>query len=298
MTAATLTLTCPSKLNLFLHITGRRPDGYHELQTLFQLLDHGDRMRFTPRDDGRLALACNEPELAGHDNLALRAARLLRERSHHPGGASIELDKRIAAGAGLGGGSANAAATLLALNHLWQLEWSLDALASLALELGADVPVFVHGHSAWAEGIGERLEPVTLPGDTYYLVLVPACRVSTGTIFSHRQLTRNAAAIRMTDFLAGCSRNDCQELVRRLHPEVDAALDWLARWTEPRLTGTGAGIFGAFTSRREAESVLARLPEYRDGFLEGTTGFVARGISRWSPEGLAASPSGVHTDTG
>lgn len=281
MNRAAVTLDCPSKLNLFLHVTGRRENGYHELQTLFQLLDHGDRMRFRLREDAELALECNRPELSGPDNLALRAARLLREHTGCRQGADITLYKRVPAGAGLGGGSANAAATLLALNRLWEAGLGREDLARLGLALGADVPVFVHGRTAWAKGVGEQLEPVTLPGPRWYLVLVPDCHVATGAVFSHRELTRGTSAIRMSAFLAGCSRNDCQDLVRRLYPRVDAAFRWLEPWAEPRLTGTGAGVFATFSAPGEAKAVLARLPEEEDGLLAGISGFVAAGIDHW-----------------
>lgn len=298
MSLAELSLDCPSKLNLFLHITGRRADGYHELQTLFQLLDHGDRMRFARREDTELRLSCDRAELAGENNLALRAARLLREHSGCRDGADIELNKRIPAGAGLGGGSANAAATLLALNRLWKTGLSRAELARLGLMLGADVPVFVHGRTAWAEGIGEKLEPVSLPGQRWYLVLVPDCHVATATVFRHRELTRNASAIRMSAFLAGCSRNDCQDLVRRLYPPVDAVFTWLERWARPRLTGTGAGVFAGFSGPEEAQAVLARLPEDSTGLLAGTTGFVAAGISQWQHAPDVLPQAGEDAGTG
>jgi len=269
----------PAKLNLFLHITGRREDGYHLLQTVFQLLDHGDLLRFAPRDDGQLRLRCNRGELEHEQNLVLRAAQALQAACHCSLGADIELDKRLPAGAGLGGGSSNAATTLLALNHLWQTGLDRSTLASIGLRLGADVPVFVRGHSAWAEGVGEQLTPVNLP-DRWYLVLTPAVEVSTATIFSHRELTRSGSAITMRTFLNGHSRNDCEALVRRLYPQVDAALNWLAHFAEARMTGTGASVFAAFDRQEEAESVLARLAEASTGLLSGIEAFVARGINK------------------
>lgn len=269
----------PAKLNLFLHITGRREDGYHLLQTVFQLLDHGDLLRFAPRDDGQLRLRCNRGELEHEQNLVLGAAQALQAACHCSLGADIELDKRLPAGAGLGGGSSNAATTLLALNHLWQTGLDRSTLASIGLRLGADVPVFVRGHSAWAEGVGEQLTPVNLPG-RWYLVLTPAVEVSTATIFSHRELTRSGSAITMRTFLNGHSRNDCEALVRRLYPQVDAALNWLAHFAEARMTGTGASVFAAFDRQEEAESVLARLAEASTGLLSGIEAFVARGINK------------------
>ena len=204
-------LLSPAKLNLFLHITGRRPDGYHELQTLFQLLDWGDILTFTPNESGEVTLDGDDIGIPDHENLILRAASTLRRNTL---GAAISLQKRIPAGAGLGGGSSNAATTLLALNHLWRLNLPNEHLREMGAALGADVPVFVGARSAWAEGIGEILSPVTLPR-RWYLILVPGCHVSTGQIFSHRQLTRNSKPIKMAAFFEGDSRNDCQNLVRR-----------------------------------------------------------------------------------
>lgn len=277
-----LTALCPAKLNLFLHVTGRRPDGYHELQTVFQLLDYGDSMQFRTRDDGELHLQCSDRRLEGEDNLALKAARALRDMAGRPElGADIFLEKRIPAGAGLGGGSSNAATTLLALNRLWSLELDRTALAEAGLRLGADVPVFVHGRSAWASGIGEQLSPVTLPA-RWFVVLTPPCHVSTAAIFSHRELTRNGSAIKMAAFLAGHSRNDCESLVRRLYPAVDSALSELGRrgQCEARMTGTGASVFAAFGEQARANAVLRQVMGHADGLLEGLQGFVARGIDR------------------
>jgi len=252
----TLTLLSPAKLNLFLHIIGRRPDGYHELQTLFQLLDWGDLMAFTANDSGAIRIQCQGLDIPLEDNLIYRAARLLQEGSR---GVVITLDKRVPTGAGLGGGSSNAATTLLALNRLWRLGRSRAELQALGASLGADVPVFVAGHSAWAEGIGEILEPLELP-PRWYVIITPACHVPTGQIFSHLELTRNTSPIKMAAFFEGYSRNDCQALVRRLYPEVDAALDWLQEFAPARLTGTGASVFAGFESEAEARRVLGQLP--------------------------------------
>lgn len=281
MTSAntTLTLPAPAKLNLFLHITGRRSDGYHNLQTLFQLLDHGDTLTFRRRDDGQLHVSCTDPSLNNADNLVMQAARLLQQTLQCPAGADIHLDKHIPAGAGLGGGSSDAATTLVALNRLWQGGLTRADLAALGLQLGADVPVFVMGHSAWAEGIGEELEPVTLD-EQFFVVLTPACHVTTATIFSHQQLTRDSTAIKMCAFLAGQSRNDCEALVRKLYPAVDAALTWLSRFAPARMTGTGSSVFAAFSDEAQARAVLAQLPAMISGPLTGIRGFVARGINR------------------
>jgi len=269
----------PAKLNLFLHVLGRRADGYHQLQTVFQLLDHGDRLQFAVSNDHHITLHCNHPELANDDNLIVRAASALRQYTGVEHGVHITLDKQLPAGAGLGGGSSNAATTLLALDRLWQTGLDVDTLASLGLQLGADVPVFVHRCSAWAEGIGEQLTPIQLP-ERWFLVLTPAVHVTTGEIFSHRELTRNGSAIKMHGFLTGHSRNDCEPLVRRLYPQVDAALNWLAQYAPARMTGTGASVFAAFDDQAQAQSVLEALPESAQGALSGVTGFVARGVNR------------------
>lgn len=278
MSLSQLTLPAPAKLNLFLHITGRRADGYHLLQTVFQLLDYGDELKFSLRDDNQITLNCDSTELATDDNLVLRAANLLREHTGATQGVDIELIKRIPTGAGLGGGSSDAATTLLALNALWQCQLERDALATLGLRLGADVPVFVHGKSAWAEGVGELLQPVSLPA-LYYLVLSPACHVSTATIFSHQQLTRDTRAIKMAAFLAGQSKNDCEMLVRMLYPEVNAALEWLGQFAQARMTGTGSSIFASFSDEASAREVLRQLPSDQHGHLRNISGFVARGVN-------------------
>jgi 4-diphosphocytidyl-2-C-methyl-D-erythritol kinase len=280
----TLTLPAPAKLNLFLHVTGRRNDGYHNLQTLFQLLDYGDTLHFNLRNDGQLHFSCTDTALGNDDNLVMRAARLLQQTLRqqtlqNPAGANIQLNKRIPAGAGLGGGSSDAATTLVALNHLWQGNLSRNDLASLGLKLGADVPVFVMGHSAWAEGIGEELEPVVL-AEQFFIVLTPACHVATATIFSHQQLTRDSTAIKMCAFLAGQSRNDCETLVRNLYPAVDAALTWLSGFAPARMTGTGSSVFAAFSEEAQARAVLEKLPVGIDGPLAGISGFVARGVNK------------------
>lgn len=275
----TITLPAPAKLNLFLHITGRRSDGYHNLQTLFQLLDHGDTLRFRMRDDEQLNFSCTDTTLETAENLVMRAARLLQQTLNYPAGVDIHLDKHIPAGAGLGGGSSDAATTLVALNRLWQGGLTREQLASLGLQLGADVPVFVMGHNAWAEGIGEELKPVTL-AEQFFVVLTPACHVTTATIFSHQQLTRDSTAIKMCAFLAGQSRNDCEALVRKLYPAVDAALTWLSGFAPARMTGTGSSVFAAFSEETQARAVLAQLPAEISGPLAGIKGFVARGINR------------------
>ena len=260
-----ISISAPAKLNLFLHILGRRPDGYHELQSVFALINYCDDLQFNSNDDGGITLNCDTQELTGDDNLILRAAHALQRHTGCTQGADITLAKRIPMGAGLGGGSSDAASTLIALNQLWQLELSLEELAQIGLSLGADVPIFVFGRCAWAEGIGEKLTPVTLPLK-WYLVINPQCHVSTSEIFSHQELTRNTTAIKMAAFLAGQTRNDCENLVRKLYPAVKQVIDWLGEKAEARMTGTGASVFAAFDSEAEAQAVLDTLPAHWKGF--------------------------------
>ncbi|WP_410952041.1 4-(cytidine 5'-diphospho)-2-C-methyl-D-erythritol kinase [Pseudomonas sp. S1(2024)] len=262
----TLTLPAPAKLNLWLHIIGRRADGYHELETVFQFLEHGDELSFAVRDDGVIRLH-TEIEAVPHDsNLIVRAARKLQEQSGTTLGADIWLTKVLPMGGGIGGGSSDAATTLLALAHLWQLDWDEDRLAALGLSLGADVPVFVRGHAAFAQGVGEQLTPVD-PEEPWYVVLVPQVSVSTVEIFSHPQLTRDSLPLKMRPVPEGNSRNDCQPVVEQSYPEVRNALNSLGKFTEARLTGTGSCVFGAFPSKAEADKVLALLSATQTGFV-------------------------------
>jgi 4-diphosphocytidyl-2-C-methyl-D-erythritol kinase len=266
----------PAKLNLFLHILGRREDGYHELQTVFQLLDFGDQMAFEVSNNGILSLHLSFSDGIGNDtpldnNLVTKAAVLLRLEAGNPLlGASISLNKRLPSGAGLGGGSSNAATCLAALNRLWRLNLSTDKLCEIGVKLGADVPVFIRGKSAWAEGIGEKLSPVEL-GSSWYLVVSPKCSVSTVEVFCHEHLTRHSQAIKMADFLAGSTRNDCEAVTRKLHPEVDQAFEILANFADFRMTGTGSSLFASFDSEAAAKKVLNALPD-------NLPGFVAKGI--------------------
>lgn len=255
----TLILPAPAKLNLFLHITGRRADGYHELQTLFQFLDHGDTLGFRVREDGEIRL---HGEIAGvpHDsNLIVRAARLLQQASATPLGADLWLDKRLPMGGGIGGGSSDAATTLLGLDHLWQLNLGLDRLAELGLRLGADVPVFVRGRAAFAEGVGERLTPLDLD-EPWFLVAVPQVSVSTAEIFSAPELTRNTPIIKVCGLPEGGGHNDCQPVVEARYPEVRNALNLLNKFVHARMTGTGACVFGSFPNRSDADKVSRQLP--------------------------------------
>ncbi|WP_236185312.1 4-(cytidine 5'-diphospho)-2-C-methyl-D-erythritol kinase [Pseudomonas juntendi] len=262
----TLTLPAPAKLNLWLHIIGRRADGYHELETVFQFLDHGDELHFALRDDGVIQLHTPIEAVPHDSNLIVRAARKLQAQSGTPLGADIWLTKALPMGGGIGGGSSDAATTLLALAHLWQLDWDEDRLAALGLSLGADVPVFVRGHAAFAQGVGEQLTPVD-PEEPWYVVLVPQVSVSTAEIFSHPQLTRDSLPLKMRPVPKGNSRNDCQPVVEQNYPEVRNALNSLGKFTEARLTGTGSCVFGAFPSKAEADKVLALLSATQTGFV-------------------------------
>lgn len=267
-----LRLPAPAKLNLFLHITGRRADGYHTLQTLFQLLDYGDELGFAARADGELRLLDPLPGVPDDDNLVLRAAHALRRATGCALGADIALLKRLPAGGGLGGGSSDAATALLGLNQVWGLGLDLDTLAAIGLQLGADVPVFVRGRSAWAEGIGEQLTPVDLDF-AWYLVLCPDCQVATAKIFAHRELTRGALPITIRAFLGQGGENHCQPVVEKLYPGVKRARLWLDNFSPARMTGTGACVFARFDSEARARAVLVKKPEMWQGF-------VARGVNQ------------------
>ncbi|SEK57830.1 4-(cytidine 5'-diphospho)-2-C-methyl-D-erythritol kinase [Halomonas daqiaonensis] len=270
-----LVLPAPAKLNRMLHIIRRRPDGYHELQTLFQFLDVGDTLTLRAREDGEIRLLPHLPGVEPEDNLIVRAARLLQAESDCRLGADIHLDKRLPLGGGLGGGSSDAATTLLGLDTIWGIGLSLERLAELGLTLGADVPVFVHGRSAWAEGIGERLTPVAL--DTpWFVVIHPGVTVSTSAVFKAPQLTRHTPPITMARALQGGAAswsNDCEPTVRTLYPEVAHALDWLASRAAAMLTGTGACVFGRLGSEAQAEQLLVEVPE-------GWQAFKACGLNR------------------
>jgi 4-diphosphocytidyl-2-C-methyl-D-erythritol kinase len=262
----------PAKLNLFLHILGRRDDGYHDLQTAFQFLDFGDELHIEPTEDGRIRRPAGLEGLAEKDDLVVSAARLLQSETGVSAGAEITVDKRIPAGAGLGGGSSDAATTLVALNALWSTGLSRDDLAALGAGLGADVPVFVAGRAAWAEGIGELLTPVDFP-EPWYAVIYPGMSVATSNVFDDPELTRNSAPITISRFIRSGGRNDCTRVVRKRYAEVGRALDWLGRQGNARLTGTGASVFAEFESEDEAREVLRGLPG-------AWCGFVTRGLNR------------------
>lgn len=256
----------PAKLNLFLHITGRRADGFHLLQTVFQFLDYGDALHFTLRDTGMVRRISDLPGVDAEADLVVRAARLLQMETGCRQGADIGVDKHLPLGGGLGGGSSDAATTLVALNALWRLGLTTEQLAELGLSLGADVPVFVHGRAAWAEGVGEKLQAVDLP-EPWYLVLVPSVSVATGAVFGASELTRDCQPITIRDFLAGMGGNVCESVVRARFPAVAEALDWLGQFAPARMTGTGCCVFAAFAAESEARMVAAQLPAAWRGFV-------------------------------
>ncbi len=260
----------PAKLNLFLHILGRRPDGYHELQSCFQFVDLADELTFQVRRDGRIRRLGGLAEVPEDSDLVVRAARSLQRAAGCELGADIGVVKRIPAGAGLGGGSSDAATTLVALNRLWGLGWPASRLAALGLTLGADVPVFVHGRAAFAEGVGERLTPLygqDAPLETNYLILKPKVSVSTADVFRDPELTRNTPAITIHGFLASGGRNDCTEVVRRRYAEVAFALDTLSQFGDARLTGTGACVFLACETQERGREIAGRLPPVFEAFV-------------------------------
>ncbi len=270
----------PAKLNLFLHVVGRRPDGYHLLQSVFTLIDHGDRVRLRVREDGRIARVHDLPGVPAESDLTVRAARLLQRLSGTPLGADIEVEKRIPLGAGLGGGSSDAATVLLALDRLWGTGLGPEGLRQHAAALGADVPFFLFGRSAWVEGIGERLAAVELP-ERWYLVLVPPVAVPTAAAFAAPELTRDTEPLKMEDFSAHLPddldssrlRNDLEPVVTARYPAVREHLEWLRERARARMTGSGGCVFAAFASRGQAEAVHGRLPETMHGFI-------ARGLTR------------------
>ena len=267
----------PAKVNLFLHVVGRRADGYHLLQTAFRFIDYGDELGFTVRDDGVVRRVTDLAGVPAEADLCVRAARLLKYRARSRLGADIELVKRLPMGSGLGGGSSDAATTLIALNRLWQIGFARAQLQDLALELGADVPVFVFGRNAFAEGVGERLAALHLP-PAWYLVLLPETAVSTAEIFSAPELTRNTNAITIAAFSVGQGRNDLEPVVCRRYPQVARHLEWLRQYGDARMTGSGACVFCGFETEAHAQRLLSVLPA-------DMRGFVARGLDRhplWS----------------
>ncbi|HEX7954747.1 MAG TPA: 4-(cytidine 5'-diphospho)-2-C-methyl-D-erythritol kinase [Burkholderiales bacterium] len=270
MSTASGVFPAPAKLNLFLHVVGRRGDGYHLLQTAFRFIDFGDELTISERADGDIRRTTPLPGVAPDQDLTVRAARALQRETGCSKGADIGLLKRVPLGGGLGGGSSDAATTLIALNRLWGTGLSRQRLQQLGLQLGADVPVFVFGKNAFAEGVGERLQPLQLP-PAWYLVLVPELAVSTAEIFSDAELTRNTNAITIAAFSVGHGRNDLEPVVCRRYPQVARHLEWLRRYGDARMTGSGACVFCAFGSEAQARQVLSQLPADMHGF-------VARGL--------------------
>ena len=267
----------PAKLNLFLYITGRRADGYHNLQTLFQFLDFGDTLEITPDRSGTITLLTPLDGVADADNLIVRAAQALKQAAAERGtlsadaGAQIALEKRLPMGGGLGGGSSDAATVLVALNHLWQTALSVDELAAIGVKLGADVPVFVRGHAAFAEGVGEQLQPAN-PEEKWYVVAHPGVSIATPDIFRDPELTRDSPIRTLDELLQLPFHNDCEAVARKRFREVDALLSWLLEYAPSRLTGTGACVFAEFSSEPAARQVLELAPKW-------IRGFVARGLN-------------------
>lgn len=279
MTTAAGVFPAPAKLNLFLHVVGRRKDGYHLLQTAFRFIDYGDELSFSVRADGLIRRTTALEGVPAEQDLSVRAAQALQRETGCREGADIGIVKRLPMGGGLGGGSSDAATTLIALNRLWRTGLTRDRLQQLALTLGADVPVFVFGKNAFAEGIGERLQALQLPS-AWYLILVPELAVSTAEIFSAAELTRNTNAITIAPFSVGQGRNDLEPVVCRRYPQVARHLEWLRRYGDARMTGSGACVFCAFDSEEQARRVLSELPA-------DMRGFVARGLDRhplWSED--------------
>lgn len=264
-----ISISAPAKLNLFLHITGQREDGYHLLQTVFQFLDYSDTIKLDCREDGQIVRVSDLAGVAAADDLVVKAAKLLQTHCDSQLGVDISVDKVLPMGGGLGGGSSNAASVLVALNQLWACGLSQQELMELGVQLGADVPVFIFAQSAWAEGVGEELKPIDLP-EKWFLVLKPQINVSTAEVFANSQLRRDCSTITIRDFLAGQTENVCEKPVREMYPEVDQALTELARYCDngqSRLTGTGACVFAAFDNREKAEKALSELSEKWDGFV-------------------------------
>ncbi len=256
----------PAKINLFLHISGQRDDSYHLLQTAFQFLDYGDVLQFGVHDNPSISLSTAIDGVDDEDNLIIRAARALQASANIQQGVNITIEKRLPIGGGLGGGSSNAATTLLALNQLWQCHLSKTELAQLGLTLGADVPIFLHGEAAWAEGVGEQLSPIS-PPEPWYAVIAPDCHVSTAEVFSSQELTRDCEPITISRFLSGEGRNICEDVVTKLYPQVSEALSWLGQYGKARMTGTGACIFASFDSRAQAQQVITAIPAHWQGFV-------------------------------
>ncbi|MDF1581960.1 MAG: 4-(cytidine 5'-diphospho)-2-C-methyl-D-erythritol kinase [Methyloprofundus sp.] len=258
--------SAPAKLNLMLRIVGQREDGYHLLQTVFQIIDIDDGLVFHKTNDGRVRLQKEIPGVQEADDLAVRAANILKDETGYQGGVCIDIEKNLPMGGGLGGGSSDAATVLVVLNQLWQLGLSKQRLMELGLKLGADVPVFVNGASVWAEGIGEQLTEINLP-ESWFVIVKPDCHVDTGEIFSTKGLTRDSKSIKISEFQSGQDRNDCQEVVENLHSEVKETLIELSQYGDSRLTGTGACVFVQFNDKLSAQQVYNKLNSKREVYL-------------------------------
>jgi 4-diphosphocytidyl-2-C-methyl-D-erythritol kinase len=272
MTAQFQTFPAPAKVNLFLHITGRRADGYHLLQSVFRLIDKSDVLHLRPTADGIIQRVQDVPGVPEENDLCVRAARLLQKHADCRQGVEIRLEKNLPMGGGLGGGSSDAATVLLALNRLWNLNFPRQELLALGLQLGADVPVFIFGNNAWAEGVGEQLQAIPLP-DAWYVVLTPDVHVSTAEIFSSQELTRDTIPAKMAAFFKGYGRNDLEPVVCRHYPAVENCLAWLKQFGDARMSGSGASVFLEVESEAEAQRVFALKPE-------NFCGFVAQGLDK------------------
>lgn len=253
-----LTLPAPAKLNLFLNVLDRREDGYHNLQTVFQFIDFTDQLHFSLNDSRKITLDTPELSIPHEDNLIYRAAKLLQNKTNTLLGAHIKLDKNLPMGGGIGGGSSNAATTLVALNQLWQTELSKQDLIKLASQLGADVPIFIHGEAAYGTGTGDVFTNIEL-NEPWYVILIPPVTVSTHEIFSHPQLTRNNQPITISDFLSHGGSNSLEKLVKSLYPEVGHALDWLNQFGFARMSGSGSTVFSGFAEKIQAEKVASQI---------------------------------------
>lgn len=276
----------PAKINLFLHVTGRRADGYHELQSVFRLLDFHDTLQIRPTIDGRIHRISGNTQVAENDDLVIKAARLLQQHTQSTLGAEIGIEKRIPMGGGLGGGSSDAATTLLALNHLWQLGLTREELQALGIKLGADVPFFIFGKNAWVEGIGEKLQTITLQ-PRHYLVVTPAVHASTAEIFTSKELTRNTNPTTIAAFsreafsgrlFNGWFHNDLESVVFRHYPAVAACMTWLSSFAHARMSGSGASVFAEFATLDEAKAACDALPEEIAGTM--VSGFTASSLEQ------------------
>ena len=274
----------PAKLNLMLHITGQRADGYHELQTVFQFIDFADELKFILRNDNSIKRHCDDFNVEESEDIIVRAAHLLRQNFKQKNasvntsfGVDIYLTKNIPMGAGLGGGSSDAATTLLVLNHLWNMQFGVDELAEMGLTLGADVPVFVHGYAAFAEGVGEKLSPIT-PVESWYLVLIPPVHVSTKEVFCNPQLTRDCSTIKLCDLSRHEWRNVCTPVVVKNYPEVAQAIDIISEYSKASMSGTGAAVFSSFDTKAQAEEVLHKIRQKTA--ITSWISFVAKGLNQ------------------